>query len=184
MRFAVLCMAVMLGLAAPRPAAAEAACGAIAGLRAEELTGCTCGKALAQLPLSAPPGMRLVAACGQQDEHGDWTGRFLFVGSHVESGTVTREEDEFFGDMLRFTAEKSLPFEQFANASAELKFWDDADANRRFRAPRPTLAISCRSAQARLEIQVLEVISGGGDQDGSYPRKYRVLNIGKYRPCK
>ena len=164
-------------------AAAETACKATTNLSNEELTRCTCGNEVAKLPVSAPLGMKLVAACGQKYESGEWSGGFYFAGSNVQSGTVTREFNEVFGDMLSFDADKSVPYQQFLSEAQHLKFWDDPTAIQRFRAPRPTERNSCWSARAKIEVQVLHILAGGIDEAGSYPRKYRVLSLGKYRRC-
>lgn len=163
--------------------AAETDCHATANLGADELMRCTCGKGAARLPMSAPPGMKLVASCGQKHESGDWYGGFYFAGSYVQSGTVTREFNDIFGDILSFAGQKSFPHQQFLSEAQLLKFWDDPTAIKKFRAPRPTQKNGCWSARAKIEVQVLYVLAGGADQAGSYPLRYRVLNLGKYRPC-
>ena len=173
----------LLGLSCHNAVASQPICSAIVGLPRDQLAGCTCGPLVAKLPVAAPSGMKLVAACGEIEENGSWYGGFYFTGRHVQSGTVTREENEWFGDSLQFDAEAQLPYQAFSSEGQHLKFLDDPGANKRFRAPRPTRKIACWSAKAKIEIQVLQVLSGGTDESGSYARKYRVLSLGPYRPC-
>ncbi len=183
MRTAALSAMVLMGLAGQSAVAAETPCTAIVALRGEELADCTCGRALAPMPMSAPPGMTLITACGSKYEHDAWDGGFYFRGSHVTRGLVTRENNAMHGDLLSFTSTQSGPYRQFASAAGHLKFWDDPVAMRRFHAPRPTEKTPCWAASAKIDVQILHVLAGGSDQSGSYPRKYRVLSVGKYRPC-
>lgn len=183
MRSTTLLAAVLSCSAAHSAVATETTCRATGYLADEDLMRCTCGNGVARLPISAPLGMKLVASCGQRYESGEWHGGFYFAGSHVQSGTVTREFNEVFGDTLSFSAEKSEPYQQFLSEVQHLKFWDDPIAIKKFRAPRPTQRNSCWSARAKIEVRVLYILTGGTDEAGSYPRKYRVLRVGKYRQC-
>lgn len=183
MRFITISAMALFCSSGHSAVAAETACKTTANLGAEELMRCTCGNGVARLPMSAPPGMKLVASCGQKHESGEWHGGFYFAGSYVQSGTVTREFNHVLGDTLSFAGEKSVPYQQFLSEAQLLKFWDDPTAIKKFRAPRPTQRNGCWSARAKIEVQILYVLTGGTDEAGSYPRKYRVLNLGKYRPC-
>lgn len=183
MRVAAIFATVLLGLSSHNAGASEPTCSAIVGLPRDQLAGCTCGPLVAKLPVAAPSGMKLVAACGENEENGSWYGGFYFTGRHVQSGTVKREENEWFGDSLWFDADTQLPYQAFSSEGQHLKFSDAAGANKRFRAPRPTQKTGCWSAKAKIEIQILQVLSGGTDESGSYARKYRVLSLGQYRPC-
>ena len=127
--------------------------------------------------------MKLVAACYPKYENEGWDGSFYFTGRYVQHGTVTREDNELFGDVLSYQAQKRLIYSQFTSEADYLKFWDDPAAFKKFRAPRPTGKTRCWSAKAKIEVTALHVLGGRSDQSGSYPLKYRVLKLGKYRSC-
>ena len=138
----------------------------------------------AQVSVVAPPGMKLVAACGAEKLNGSWSGGFYFTGRYVVSGVVKREDDDWFGDSLWFEAESKRPGVQFFDAGKSLRFLDDSSANRRFRASPPTDGARCWSARVTIEVRVLHVLAGGTDQDGGFPLQYRVSRLGKYQNCR
>lgn len=183
MRPATICAAAFFSLASYNVFAAVTSCNAIVELPSEKRSGCTCGGALAKLPVSAPPGMKLVAACFPKYENGGWDGSFYFTGRYVELGTVTREDNEMVGDMLSYQAQKFSTYSPLASEATHLKFWDDPAAFKKFRAPRPTKKTPCWSAKVTIEVTALHLLGGGNDESGSYPLKYRVLRLGKYRSC-
>jgi len=183
MRLAAKFVALLLGSLAQIAIASEVGCNAITELQGEETAGCKCGSELAKFSVTAPRGMKLLAACNARKVHGSWEGGFYFKGAFVQSGTVKREFNELFGDSLWFSSENETGYSELASAIHSLKFWDDPVAIKKFDAPAPTDKVMCWTTESKIEVKLLYVLAGGTDEAGSYPKKFRVISRGKYRPC-
>lgn len=132
---------------------------------------CDCGTNLSvRYEHKEPFGTKLIAVCDfRKSEHGDVYGGFFFRGKIVKAAPVTFVQGSLGGPRLHFE---------------HLKFIDREAAFRTFGAPALTKSALCWRAEATVEITQLLVMRGPGtDEDGEWPVKYRVLNIGSYAAC-
>jgi hypothetical protein len=148
---------------------------------------CVCSQsALKSLSVTPPANMRLVAACGaEKDTFGFLRGVFYFAGPATISGSAVRERSEASGDAMFFEA-SSPPGKHvvFKRAPGGMRLGDAPATFRGFSAPKPTEKTPCWVAGAKIRLASLRVVAGSGGEAGSYPIKYDVLSVGKYRACR
>lgn len=169
--------------------AKDGACENIPDLKGYDLTGCQCGNAIAQLPIIPPDNMSLIAACnfGHYKVERGWsylTGGFYFKGETVISGKLSRQyNNPAFGDYIEVVSDKKIKYSQFRSAVNSMKFKEDPVVIKTFNAPLPANP-QCWSAQIKIRVNLLYVLAGHGtDEEGTFPKKFEILNIGKPNPC-
>lgn len=147
---------------------------------------CVCGKGLSKLPLTAPDGMSLIAACGyKKEEFVGTVGEFYFKGKATLKGEVRRVNSSASRESVLFDAKVSGKYSEFRNAVLSLKLEDEPGVIEQFKLPPPTAESPCWAADAVIRVRMLYVLSGYGlDDEGSYPKQYDVLKVGQQRQCR
>jgi len=165
--------------------AAENMCNNIPELQPFDLDGCECGKSISKLPITAPKGMSLIAACNYKKvEFVGSTGRFYFKGKATLSGNVRRKNGSDFRDSILFDANKTVAENSFRSAVNTMRVVGDLNTINKFKSPPLSEESPCWASVANITVKLLYVISGyESDEEGSYPKDLDVLKVGQYSPC-
>lgn len=165
--------------------ASDILCNSIPELQPYALSGFECGKGLSKLPITAPKGMSLIAACGyKKEEFIGIVGEFYFKGKATVNGEVRRVNDSVSGDSVWFDAKTPGKDSEFSSAILSLKFGDDPIAIQKFKLPPLSEESPCWAADAVVSVKLLYVLSGyGSNEEGNYPKEFEVLEVGQYRQC-
>jgi hypothetical protein len=163
----------------------DTSCSQISDLQNLDLSECECGKHLSRLPIAAPKGMRLIAACGyKKEEFIGVVGDFYFKGKATIKGEVRHVNSTASGGSVMFDALASGQQSQFSSAIRSLSFEDDTDANQKFKLPPVSEQSPCLAAEAVVNVTLLHVKAAyESDEEGNYPKTFEVLKVGQYRPC-
>ena len=110
--------------------ASDISCSRIPELQHFDLSECECGKNLSRLPITAPKGMSLIAACNYKNEEFiGVVGDFYFKGKETVKGEVRHVNDPASGDSVLFDATASGQHSQISSAIRSLNFEDDTLRN-------------------------------------------------------
>lgn len=166
-------------------AAGDMSCDRIPELQHFDLSGCECGSGLSRLPIAAPKGMSLVAACGYKNEEFiGVVGEFYFKGKAFVTGKVKHVNDPAPRGTVLLDANTSGKQTPFKSAILSLKFDDDSFAIQRFGVPPVSEQSPCVSADATINVKLLYVkASYDESEDGNYPKVFEVFKVGQYEPC-
>lgn len=166
--------------------ASDISCSRIPELQHFDLSQCDCGKNLSRLPITAPQGMSLIAACGyKKEEFVGVVGEFYFMGNATVKGEVKRVNSLVSGGSVLFNANAAGNQNQFRSAILSLRFGEDSFAIQKFKLPSVSEQLPCMSADAVIRVKLLHVKAGyESDEEGSYPQVFEVLKVGPYRQCK
>ena len=165
--------------------ASDTSCSHIPELQLIDLSECECGKNLSQLPITAPKGMSLIAACGYKKEEFIGTvGEFYFKGNATVKGEVRHVNSPAFGNLVLFDSKAFGQHSQFSSAIRSLSFVDDSFAIQQFKLPLVSEQSPCLAADAVISLTLLYVKAGYEEnEEGNYPLGFEVLKVGQYRPC-
>jgi hypothetical protein len=165
--------------------ASDISCNRIPELQHFDLSECECGKGLSRLPITAPKGMALIAACGfKKEAFIGVVGEFYFKGKATVKGEVRHVNSPASAPAVLFDANASDDQTPFRNAVLSLKFDDDSFAIQKFKAPLVSEQSPCLAADAVISVKLLHVKAGyDEDEEGSYPKVFEVLEVGQYKPC-
>lgn len=165
------------------------ACESIPDLKGYDLTGCKCGNAIARLPIIAPNNMSLIAACSFENFKAEggwsyWIGGYYFKGEIVISGVLHREYDNAFsGDYISFSSNEKIKYSEFGSSINSMRFYEDPVDVKKLNPPLPD-STQCWSAPVQIKVNLLYVLAGHGtDEEGTFPKKFEILKIGKRKPC-
>ena len=165
--------------------ASDMSCSRIPDLQNLDMSECECGKNLSRLPITAPQGMSLIAACGYKNEEFiGVVGDFYFKGKETVKGEVRHVNNPASGDSVLFDATASGQHSQISSAIRSLNFEDDTLAIQKFKLPPVSEQSPCLAADAVVRVTLLHVKAGyEEDEEGNYPQAFEVLKVGQYRPC-
>jgi hypothetical protein len=165
--------------------ASDMSCSRIPDLQNFDMSECECGKHLSRLPITAPKGMSLIAACGYKNEEFiGVVGDFYFKGKETVKGEVRHVNNPASGDSVLFDATASGQHIQISSAIRSLNFEDDTLAIQKFKLPPVSEQSPCLAANAVVRVTLLHVKAGyEEDEEGNYPQAFEVLKVGQYRPC-
>ena len=165
--------------------ASEMSCDSLPELQQLDMSGCECGSSLAKLPIVAPRGMSLIAACGfKNEEFVGIVGKFYFKGNARVAGTVRHSKPPSRNSTLEFVANTPGRPIPFLNATRSLKFADESSESERFGAPPALEDGACASAQTLLNVKLLYVnASYDESEEGNFPKDYDVLKVGPFEVC-
>ena len=165
--------------------AADMSCDRIPELQQFDMSECECGSGLSQLPIVAPKGMSLVAACGYENEEFiGMVGEFYFKGMALVTGTVRHANNPAPEGAVRFEANTTGDQIPFRSAILSLNFDDDSFAIQRFGAPPVSEQTPCVSADATISVKLLYVkASYVENEEGNFPKLFDVMKIGRYVQC-
>ena len=159
---------------------------------------CHCGKNLSGLyrfdrsdesTIFSSAKLPLVVFCPYQqpndENYYEGEGTYLFEGSAIVTGLITRIESDSLGD----TAEFSVDTDKYRNLLQPdyllTSLRPSGQAFKKFRIPKLTEKHPCWTASAEIEILSLEIDHDSGtDNEGNFLLNYRVLKVGKYRDCR
>ena len=162
---------------------------------------CVCGKALKNIVATAPPTLRLVAACGLRWPGGepiDISARRItldaFTSGNIPYGVFFFEGRMTIRGTLRFEPGPAgeYGFEPrpalvagrtpLSLLLANLEFEDQRELDR-LPVPRRLRDRNCLTADATLRVDGIRLVIGGTDEEGSFPIVYKVLRASTYRAC-
>ena len=167
--------------------AADVSCDRIPELQQYEIAGCECGSGLSKMPIVAPKGMALVAACGyQNEEFVGVVGGFYFKGAAFVTGRARHVDNSTSEGAMQFDTKNTTGSQTpFKSATQSLKFDDDSSAVQRFGAPAVSGESPCMSADATIKVKLLYVkASFDENEEGNFPKDFEVYKVGPYEPCK
>ena len=165
--------------------ASDISCSRIPDLQNFDMSECECGKNLSRLPITAPKGMSLIAACNYKNEEFiGVVGDFYFKGKETVKGEVRHVNDPASGDSVMFDATASGQHSQISSAIRSLNFEDDTYAIQKFKLPPVSEQSPCLAADVVINVTLLHVKAGyEEDEEGNYPKAFEVLKVGQYGPC-
>ena len=167
--------------------AADVSCDRVPELQQFDVAACECGSGLSKIPIVAPKGMKLIAACGYKNEEFIGVeGGFYFKGAALVTGRVKHANNSSPEGAMQFEAKDTTGDEiPFKDATLSLKFDDDSGAVQRFAAPAVSAELPCMSADARIKVNLLYVkASFDENEEGNFPKDFDVYKVGPYEPCK
>ncbi len=165
--------------------AADMSCNRIPELQQYDMADCVCGSGLSKLPIFAPRGMALVAACGyKNEEFVGVVGKFYFKGMAFVAGRVRHVNNPAPVGTVQFEAVTTGSQIPFRSATLSLKFDDASSAIQRFGAPPVSEQTPCVSANATISVKLLYVkASFDENEEGNFPKDFEVFKVGPYEPC-
>jgi len=145
---------------------------------------CDCSNGLNnKYSVKSPAGLALVAVCDHDiSTYKETFGSYYFMGSTVVKGQITHNENDS-GMNLSFIAPGQGPYEALSSAMATMWFYEEDAAFKAFKLPPLTPDVRCWRAATSLKITTLLVVLGSGDQQGTLPLKYQVLDLEPYEAC-
>ena len=167
--------------------AADISCDRIPELQQYDMAECECGSGLSKMPIVAPKGMALIAACGyKNEEFVGVVGEFYFKGAAFVTGRVRHVYNPAPEVAVRFEANNTTGDQvPFKSATLSLKFDDDSSAVQRFGVPTESGGSPCMSADATIKVKLLYVkASFDENEEGNFPKDFEVFKVGPYEPCK
>jgi hypothetical protein len=165
--------------------AGDVSCDRIPELQQFDMSECECGSGLSGLPIAAPKGTSLIAACGYKNEEFiGIVGGFYFKGKATVKGKVRHVSNPAPEGAVLFDANATGMQIPFRNAILSLKFDDDSFAVQRFGAPPVSEQSPCVSADATIKVKLLYVkATYDENEDGNFPKDFEVFKVGPYEPC-
>lgn len=166
-------------------AAGDMSCDRTPELQHFDMSECECGSSLSRLPIAAPKGMTLVAACGYKNEEFiGVVGEFYFKGMALVTGKVRHVNNPAPRGTILLDANTTGKQTPFRSATLSLKFDDDSFAIQRFGAPPVSEQSPCVSADATMNVKLLYVKATYDESEGgNYPKVFEVFKVGQYEPC-
>jgi hypothetical protein len=165
--------------------ASDNLCNRIPELQHFSIAECECGKGLSKIPVAAPNGMSLIAACGyKKEEFIGIVGDFFFKGNATFNGEIRRVNDPVSGDTVWFNSKAKRKKNIFGVSVLPMKLESDFITVQKFKMPPLSEESPCWAADATIRVTFIYVTTGyNSNEETSYPKEFKVLKVGQYKQC-